>query len=493
MKKGLRETALALLLALLAFGLLELGLSLLGVAQPWREGDHYGFDSEAAYLVPDPDRPGGWVFGREKEGDEERVAPKGARIRVVVFGGSNAQSFRGGRLPGALNGMSGEDRFEVVNLGRGAYGSGRVAIVFDQALERIEPDLALIYTGDNEFVESVFLRMLVDREKEGHLKGLTRPFLRTRTGTLLARLLRSESDGRPEPIQHTALRFFGNTTYAETLAHYDVLRENLRRMLERAREGGVRVVLMTVVYNRFAPPWLSTIPPDTEPDDIRAFERLRAEALALLPAWFEPLLLSRDTARLQAFDWTSRGEGSAEGRRPDPDLPGRRPCSGPLANADPLYGDPKVWNEIVYRVFDSLAILHARSPGDADLERAEELLLRCVGLLPEHADVHFELALVQYALGRNVAEVERRFLLAGDLDRAPQRANEVVNDTIREVAAEFLEVELFDADAIFAERMPGRLVGYEWMLDHCHMTRGGRIVMMSDLAEAILARWPDLR
>ena len=48
---------------------------------------------------------------------------------------------------------------------------------------------------------------------------------------------------------------------------------------------------------------------------------------------------------------------------------------------------------------------------------------------------------------------------------------------------------LLDSDALFATRVPGGLVGWEWMTDHCHLNRGAATVLMEDVAHAINERW----
>lgn len=48
---------------------------------------------------------------------------------------------------------------------------------------------------------------------------------------------------------------------------------------------------------------------------------------------------------------------------------------------------------------------------------------------------------------------------------------------------------LFDVDAIFQGFMPEGLVGWEWMLDHCHLAPQAYDVLRADLVRAIAGRW----
>jgi len=89
-KRTVQDTGIGLLVTALLFLAAEVGLALLGLADPGA-GVHLsrGFDAEAAYLVPDPEHEGGWrtQFSDDKW-PEPRIPPKGARTRVVLFGGS---------------------------------------------------------------------------------------------------------------------------------------------------------------------------------------------------------------------------------------------------------------------------------------------------------------------------------------------------------------------------------------------------------------------
>ena len=79
--------------------------------------------------------------------------------------------------------------------------------------------------------------------------------------------------------------------------------------------------------------------------------------------------------------------------------------------------------------------------------------------------------------------------LSGDYDRVPRRSCARINAMIREVASEFPEVLLYDADAIFQGLMPDGLVGFEWMRDHCHLFPEGYSVLRAELVRAIAERW----
>jgi len=127
----------------------------------------------------------------------------------------------------------------------------------------------------------------------------------------------------------------------------------------------------------------------------------------------------------------------------------------------------------------------------SDVERAAELLVQALALCPDHPRASFELALCEYALGRDDARTEELFDRAGRFDRAPRKGNGAIDDRVRAVAREFPDVLFVDADRLFADRVPMGLVGWEQMLDHCHLNGGARRVLMADFAAAIRGRWPS--
>ena len=124
---------------------------------------------------------------------EVLVPPKGERRRVLLVGGSNTQLFPGEVLEERLVARSaeagGRRGWEVVNLGRPGYGSERLRIYLAQAMV-LEPDVVVIYTGHNEFVEAGFADDLHRRRDHAATRWTdraTRALQRLRTFNLLTR------------------------------------------------------------------------------------------------------------------------------------------------------------------------------------------------------------------------------------------------------------------------------------------------------------------
>ena len=449
-----------------------------------------GFDRNARVFEPDPDVPGGWRGRYSHERALELVVPpKGAARRVLLFGGSNTAELPEEVLEEALD-ARGPGDFEVLNLGRAGYGSTRVAILFREALERLEPDVVVLYSGHNEFVEKSFAMDLQEAWSNPLEAALARALESTVTGRLLTGVLREDGDGGGRYARladwEAEYKKFAQASWEETLTVWDAYEANLRYMASLAGERDVPLLLCTVVWNRFSPPRVDTPPAATAPADVQEARRLQGRAREEYPEPLRALLPARDRDRVHTFDWGRPLEALPEEEWPEP-LPGQRPSTGWLAGRDPAHPAQKSGEPRVRVLFESLAWLGS-DPAPAEraaLERAATLLARARELLPESARVRYEQALVRYALGERGAAIRSAFEEAARVDRAPRKANPLSNGRVRAVAAELEGVQLFDADARFAEACPDGLVGWEWMVDHCHLSPGAGAALLEDMAGAV--------
>ena len=124
------------------------------------------------------------VSARAKSSDE---------LRIFVLGGSSAYGFPWGAerafssiLERALQASLPERDVHVVNAAAMSYGSHRLRILTHELLE-YSPDLLLLYTGHNEFVERELYERLTDAEPLP--EGLRLWLHRWRLYSALARLL----------------------------------------------------------------------------------------------------------------------------------------------------------------------------------------------------------------------------------------------------------------------------------------------------------------
>jgi len=454
-----------------------------------------GFDPEAAYLIPlgddgagAPDRWRTQMFdGRNKEFTIRRR--QSGTLRVVLFGGSNTEGFPAWLLEQMLRQRRGEDAapVEVINLGRNGYGSERVAILFEQALA-LDPDLVLIYTGHNEFVEKGFRQELDLAREDWHTPLADRASnlrsFRMMVGALAPAVEPGGGGGGATPEEWKwEHEKFSRNTHEDMLAQLDRYRANLERMCALGRERGVEVVFSTVVTNMLAAPFVGTLPPDLPEDSQNEFRRLLREGTRHFPARFLPLVVPGPMQRPYEVDWQSHG------RDPQPfDPPALRTLLGRLSpessGEEAFWHPPEGWGDMVRTYVRMLADYHARRLDEderARLAAGAAKLEQALRIVPDHPATLFRLACATWLLEGDGERTAALLDEAGDRDRAPRRGSRLSNDIVREVAAE-CGAGLIDAARLYRERSPSGIIGWEIMVDNCHLQPGVKPHLMRDFA-----------
>lgn len=512
---------LALCLPLLLLLLLcELTLWLLGQGDP-AAVPLRGFDPGQRFLVADPVHPGGYythMFDNALR--EVTVLPKGSARRVVLIGGSNTQTFPEALLQSLLDQGDPTGRsWEVINLGREGFGSGRAGRVLEQSLD-LDPDVIVVYSGHNEFVELAFEREL-DALWDAPWQRATEAVLtKLRTyNALAAALRRPEQDwtelggGAGTPQQRSGLALL-RMPYEETLAVHERYRANLVAMAQAAARSDVPLVLCTPVGNLLVPPQVNIEADGLSADVLSRAEELRLAAVALIAPRLRVGL--RPPLRLRLGNWytggasdtadgadlaagTSDAKIGAEAFVPPPRL---RALGGPLAlapaskllKAESIEGahwpDPARWDDSVRQVITGMAAIHERQLSDVERERldgAVEQLRKALELTPLSPTVSFDLGLCLYLMGDDDGAAVAALRRAVVLDHAPGQAGELSNAIVRELAAAEPGITLLDSAALFAERCPSGLTAYEVLMDRCHLQPGARVVLMQDIAATLLA------
>ena len=226
---------------------------------------------------------------------ESFAANKGPdEFRIFCLGGSTVQ----GRpfaietsfttwLEIALEAADPSRRWEVVNCGGVSYASYRLVPVLEEVLH-YQPDLIILYTGHNEFLESRSFDHIASRGRVVNASldaaSRLRTFTLLREGYLRLQGTSSAEPPTARPILPTEVDalldyrggladYHRNVAWRRgVIAHY---RYNLRRMIDMTRHAGVDVILVNPVSN------ISDSPPfkSEHRDDLSPAERQRWETL----------------------------------------------------------------------------------------------------------------------------------------------------------------------------------------------------------------------
>lgn len=288
-----KKALFSVIMAALFFGLLELVLLVVGVKPLLYEDDPYvGFAGSIPLFVEDGKQ---MVTARNKIkwfNEQQFPAKKGSKTRrIFCMGGSTTYgrpffddtSFCGWLreyLPAADPSQS----WEVINAGGISYASYRIAALMEE-LDEYDPDLFIIYCGQNEFLEDRTYGELM--EMPAAVRGLQANLSKSRTYSLLSRVVK----GRPTPKKSTKLGAevstmldtVGTEAYTrdpdwqeKVMAHY---RFNLARMVDIARAAGAEVVFVMPASNlRNSSPFKSEQRAGLSEEDRASWEKLYQDA-----------------------------------------------------------------------------------------------------------------------------------------------------------------------------------------------------------------------
>lgn len=431
-----RRLAFSLGTTLLFFVVLELLLAACGV-QPITaiEDPYVGFASYLPlfveetvdgreYLTTAPNKLS--MFNRQRF---PRRKAEGS-YRIFCLGGSttygrpydDATSFAGW-LREFLKEADRSRQWEVINAGGISYASYRVAKLMEE-LQEYEPDLFIIYSGHNEFLERRTYGSLLSTPES--VRGLSALLSRTRTFALIQRILPershpaqkrsaqpagAESQDRfqlPSEVETILDSSVGPEAYTrddllqqQVLQHYEF---NMRRMIDLARQAGAAVVLVTPASN------------------LRDCSPFKSEHQAGLGP--------RQNRQFAALDQAARDAWSRQ-----------------------------------------------------DAVRALELLNDARRIDRRYADLHYLRGKVLDQLDR-YDESKTAYVTARDEDVCPLRALSPVRDIVQRIAAEE-EVACVDFVQIVADHSAQGIPGRDWFMDHVHPTVDGNRLLASSLLEAL--------
>ena len=300
----------------LFFGFLEGILALVGVRPTLLHEDPFvGFVSNVPLFVPEMNSEGRQILttAANKQSNFNRQQfykkkPAGT-YRIFCLGGSttygrpyNDLTSFAGWLRELLPRADPQRRWEVINAGGISYASYRVARLMKE-LALYEPDLFIIYSGHNEFLEERSYGAL--RDAPGAVKSTAALLARTRTWTAMSLLMKRmniSSSSKPDQRSRltgevdTLLKKFGQDIYKrddnlrdKILLHY---RLSLKRMVHIAESVNADVIFVTPASNLkdFSPFKSQHTDGLSEADRLRV-ENLLANGLELMreSRWSEAL------------------------------------------------------------------------------------------------------------------------------------------------------------------------------------------------------------
>jgi tetratricopeptide (TPR) repeat protein len=264
-----KKAIFSLLAIALSLGLLELGLHVSGVRPVlYAEDPYVGFSGRVPLFVQQPGNetletsPNKIRFFNPQQFSESKTP---ATYRIFCVGGSttygrpynDATSFCGW-LRELLPVADPTHDWEVINAGGISYASYRVAMVMEELI-RYEPDLFIVYSGHNEFLERRTYSAVLDIPRS--VRRLGAQLSRTRTySALRSVLVRGRGDANavqrdvlPAEVDALLDKSVGPAAYRrddvlrpQVVDHY---RFNLGRIVDIAHSVGSEIVLVTPASN----------------------------------------------------------------------------------------------------------------------------------------------------------------------------------------------------------------------------------------------------
>lgn len=256
---------LAVLIGLLLILTIELFLALFGVV-PLKDRDPFvGFTGSSPAIIPKPDQPGTFILNPAKKknfNNQEFTQPKPPNtFRLISFGGSttygrpyiNDTSFPNWTQK-ILNQGQNSTRFENINMGGISYASYRVGRLVEE-MSTYSPDLYIIYSGHNEFLESrTFEKIISEPIPMRRLRSILH---RSRVYTVISDLIPSikgkkklglseDIDAKLEQIGGYELYHRDNDFREGVIAQY---RSSMKRIIEFSIGKKIPVILCTIPSN----------------------------------------------------------------------------------------------------------------------------------------------------------------------------------------------------------------------------------------------------
>ncbi len=267
-----KKLLFAVLATVLFFIVAEGLLAVLGVDSKGYENDPYvGFSGSSSLYVETTDANGMPTMerapGKKALFNQQSFPvrkPDGA-YRVFCVGGSttygrpygDVTSFCGW-LREFLTAAEPERQWEVINAGGISYASYRVAVLMEELI-RYDPDLFVVYSGHNEFLERRTYPQIIAMPRP--VRGVGALASKTRTWAVVSGLVARTKGGGdqtdPAVLSSEVVTLLDDAVGPSAYSRDDTLAEkvlqhfrfNLHRMVQIARSGGAEIMLVTPAAN----------------------------------------------------------------------------------------------------------------------------------------------------------------------------------------------------------------------------------------------------
>jgi len=255
---------------LIFFLLIEGGLALIGVKPALQTEDPFvGFASNVPLFVP---APGGRLETADNKleyfnSQSFPIQKAPGTYRIFCLGGSttygrpyNDTTSFSGWLRELLPQADNQKHWEVINAGGISYASYRVAHLMEE-LVTYQPDLFVIYTGHNEFLEERTYHKL--KQMPAAIRSTVGLLAHTRTWAGMKTVLKKlgaypeETKGKKEQLSVEVNTILARSAGPDRYNRDDQLRDNilqhyrisLERMVELARSVGAKIIFVTPASN----------------------------------------------------------------------------------------------------------------------------------------------------------------------------------------------------------------------------------------------------
>ncbi len=266
-KFGFGKTILFSLMPLiLLLSFLELSARIIEIWYPPMVMDiGLGFTEDSRLFIPDPEAPNYLITNPNKliafQNQRFPLKKPQGTYRIFFLGGSSV-NYVNYELPGLADRI--KEKFypkiqnvEIINCGGLSYGTHRLVLIARE-VANYQPDLALIYSGHNEFeeIEQLHLAKIKTTKLQKILYKLAfMRFIRDRIAQFQISKLEAEHNKRllAQSLPDAGKSWLHKFTPEEIQERMKKYNENLREIISTFREKGADVIIATVPSNLVRP------------------------------------------------------------------------------------------------------------------------------------------------------------------------------------------------------------------------------------------------